>query len=99
MRTIDIAEGTVGIEATVIAHDLGLEAAGVLEALRKGQLTAVFEQGLEEDAGRFRLTFYHQDRRLRLVVDESGRVLERSTAPRHSARRRARSLPSHPGVP
>jgi hypothetical protein len=91
MSDIELAEGAVKVDAAVIATDLGLTPEGVLNALRDRRLTAVCEQGLEQDSGRWRLTFYHADRRLRLVVDQAGQVLERS-AVRQRARRPGRRM-------
>lgn len=87
MTNIELAGDAVNVEAEAIAADLGLSPEGVLDALRDKRLTAVCEQGLEQDAGRWRLTFYHATRRLRLVIDHTGRVLERSAVrqrPRNS---------------
>lgn len=80
MRTVELAEGTIGVEATLIAKDLGLNPTHVLDALCAGRLTTLCEQGIAEDAGHFRLTIYLADRRLRLIVDREGRVLQRSAA-------------------
>lgn len=80
MTPIQMADGTVNVEASLIAADLGLDPDNVLESLRSGRLTASCERGVDADAGRFRLTFFHGNRRLRLIVDEEGRVLERSAA-------------------
>ena len=78
MSHIEFAEGAVNVEAATIAEDLGLTPEGVLDALRDRRLTALCEQGVEQDAGRWRLTFYHANRRLRLLIDHTGQVLERS---------------------
>lgn len=83
VSAIQLADGAVNIEASLIATDLGLPAAQVLESMRSGRLTATCERGVEGDAGKFRLTFFHGNRRLRLVIDESGRILERSAARLH----------------
>ncbi len=91
-----LAEGTVSLEAAVIAGDLGLEPEQVLEQLRTGQLAARCEQGIGEDAGRLRLTFLHEDRRLWLIVDRAGRILERSTARRRVRRVARRGAGSGP---
>jgi len=32
----------------------------------------------DEDAGRYRLTFFHKNRRLRLVIDEEGNAIQGS---------------------
>ena len=82
MGTIDLAElgaGNISLDASLIAHDLDLSPAQVLERLRDGRLTARCEQGIGEDAGRFRLSFFHDSRRLRLLIDQAGEILERST--------------------
>jgi hypothetical protein len=47
--------------------------------MRKGEITSLCERGVNEDAGRYRLTFFHKSRRFRLVVDGTGTVIQRST--------------------
>lgn len=88
MNVVELADNEVSLPAEIIAKDLGLEPVSVLDRMRSGQLTVVCEQGLDEDAGRLRLTFFHQDRRVRLVLDCEGRVIERSAA---RLRRRSRN--------
>ncbi|MEZ5748319.1 DUF6522 family protein [Celeribacter baekdonensis] len=44
-------------------------------------MTSLSEAGEGEDAGRWRLTFCHQGRALRLIVDARGEVLGRTTFP------------------
>lgn len=78
MSSVEIVGNSVSIEAALIAKDLGLEPDHVLEAMRSGRVTASCERGIAEDAGRLRVTFYHHDRRLRLIIDDAGRVLQRS---------------------
>jgi len=46
--------------------------------MRKGEITSLCERGVNEDAGRYRLTFFHKSRRFRLVVDGTGTVIQRS---------------------
>lgn len=78
MSTITLADGNIGLDAALIATDLGLDCPGVLEAMRVGQLTATCERGVDEDAGRHRVTFYHGNTRLRLIVDASGQIVQRA---------------------
>ena len=47
--------------------------------MREGKITALSERGVDEDAGRYRMTFFHENRRFRLVVDEEGNAIQRST--------------------
>jgi hypothetical protein len=55
--------------------------------MREGKVTSLCERGVGEDAGRYRLTFFHENRVLRIVVDEDGNVLEQSTADIGAGRR------------
>lgn len=70
-------EGFV-VEAAVLAEAFGLTETGVRQAMAEGRITSRCEAGIGEDAGRWRLTFRHGDRSLRLVVDAAGAVLARS---------------------
>ena len=55
-------------------------AASVVQThIREGKLTALCEQGIDQDEGRYRLTFFFENRRFRLVVDEAGNAIQRST--------------------
>jgi hypothetical protein len=94
MQTVEFTDGGVNVEARLIAPDLGLDPAEVLSAMRAGDLTAVCERGLEQDAGHYRLTFFYAGKRLRLTVDAQGQVLQRATA---RLRRRPRVRPAGAG--
>lgn len=69
------------LEAQVVARAFGLSPEETRRRMREGQITSLCEAGEEEHAGRWRLTFRHQGRALRLVVDEKGEILNRSTFP------------------
>ena len=45
----------------------------------KEKITVLCERGVDEDAGRYRMTFFHENQRFRLVVDEEGNAIQRST--------------------
>jgi hypothetical protein len=79
MHGIEIQDGTIQIDASVLGEGLGLEPSCVTALLRDGTITCRCERGIGEDEGRFRLTFFHAGRRLRLVVDAAGRILQRSS--------------------
>lgn len=72
--------GDTVVDARAIAVGLGLEAAQVPELMRQAKITSLHEKGLDDHAGRHRVTFFHSDRNFQLVLDESGNVMERSTA-------------------
>lgn len=66
--------------ATVDAHDLGplfgIEPADVPQKMRDGEITSRSEQGIDDDEGRVRLTFWYQHQRVRLVCDSEGTVIK-----------------------
>ncbi len=68
--------------AIVDAHDLGpllgISPAEVPKKMRNGEITSRSEQGIDEDAGNIRLTFWYQGRRVRLTCDSAGNVLKTS---------------------
>lgn len=78
METIPFLEGAFEIDATLLGRALELPPASIPELLRNGAITSRCERGVGDDEGRYRLTFFHGGRRLRIVVDESGRVLRLS---------------------
>jgi len=66
------------VDAATIAAAFGLDPGHLQEKMRAHEVTSLCEKGIDADAGRFRLTFRHAGRVLRLTVDESGRILTRS---------------------
>lgn len=78
MKPIEFEDGTIQIEASVIAEGLGLTLPGLREQMRAGRITSLSERGVDADSGRHRLTFFSEHRRLRLVVTESGMIIQRS---------------------
>ncbi|MEP7245669.1 MAG: DUF6522 family protein [Gammaproteobacteria bacterium] len=82
MNAIEFEEGAVRIDAAIIAEGLAIQPARVHHLLRKGKITSLCERGIDRDAGRHRLTFFHKNRRLRLVTDAAGSIIERSITDR-----------------
>jgi hypothetical protein len=79
VTTIGLEEATIRVDATIVANGIGIDPALVLERMREGKLTSRCERGIEEDAGRYRLTFFLDNRRFRLIIDDRGNVVQRST--------------------
>ena len=65
----------IEIDAARVARGLGLQVAWFRKLMDEHRITVLCERGTGEDAGRWRITWYHDDRRLRLVVDAQGNVL------------------------
>jgi len=76
---IDFEQGALTIDAAVIGRGLNVEPSLVPARMREGRITVLCERGYDEDAGRHRLTFIYENRRFRLVVDEEGNAIQRST--------------------
>tara|TARA_B100002049_G_C15735142_1_gene232133 strand:+ start:35 stop:334 length:300 start_codon:yes stop_codon:yes gene_type:complete len=72
------------VDAEIVGAAFDLPPADVPGKLRVGEITSRCETGVDDDAGRWRLTFYSDGRALRLVVDEAGAILSRSTFPAHA---------------
>lgn len=65
----------IAVDAVAIAEGLGLPVAEFRTLMDRRKISTLCERGIGEDAGRYRATFYYGERRLRLVVDGSGRIL------------------------
>jgi hypothetical protein len=79
MTTITFEGGTISVDPAVVASGLRLDPDTLRDMLRSGLVTSVCEKGEDEDAGRFRLTFYSPNRRFRLIVDAAGVIVQSST--------------------
>lgn len=75
---IDFDGATFSVDATLIAESLGIEPAIVQPLMREGRITSRCERGIDEDAGRYRLTFFHGRLRALLVVDADGNMVART---------------------
>lgn len=74
---VSFGDGGATVEAALVADGLRLRADEIPSMLRDGSITCRFERGTGKDEGRFRLTFWYQNLRFQLIVDEAGRVLQR----------------------
>ncbi len=81
----DVSISTAGfiVDAEIIGEAFKMDPAGVPAHMRAGDITSRCEIGVDDDAGRWRLTFFCGRRALRLVVDEAGTIMSRATYPSH----------------
>jgi Family of unknown function (DUF6522) len=79
MTQVELSDGTVEVDAGIIAEGLGMALALFQREMQAGLITSVFERGTDADHGRHRITFFSKHRRFRLVVDERGAIVQRST--------------------
>ena len=80
MSTVVFEEDAVSIDAAIVAEGFAIEPALVQSLMHEGKITSLCERGTHEDTGRYRLTFFHEKRCLRLVIDSTGNIIERSTS-------------------
>ncbi len=76
---VTIDEDGVSVDAEILAAGFSLAPAEIPDLLRSGGITSRLERGEGEDAGRYRLTFFHGGRRFRLIIDGEGNILQRSS--------------------
>jgi len=78
MKPIEFENGTVQIDASIVAEGLGLTPSLLRQEMRAGRITSLAERGMDADCGRHRLTFFSEHRRFRVVVDAAGAIIQRS---------------------
>ena len=83
MTSVTITAQGFEVDAVMVAAAFGLDPAELRDKMRAGDVTSLCEKGIDADEGRFRLTFRHKGRALRLTVDAEGRVVSRATFPAH----------------
>lgn len=74
--TVSFSNGDITIDAEALAPKLGLTVRALKENMAKGLVTSVAETGVDEDAGRTRLTFRYRTQVWRIVVEADGRLIE-----------------------
>ena len=75
------------IDAERIAGALDLPTAHFLVEMRRGNVRGTVERGVGTDAGRSRLTIRHRGRRLVMVLDENGGLIEQHIEAAHGTGR------------
>ena len=81
MTAVTITTEGFEVDASVIATAFGIDPATLQARMRAGEVTSMCEAGVDADLGRFRLTFRHAGRALRLTVNADGEVLMRAMFP------------------
>ncbi len=77
-RQVEMSAGDFLVDAELLGDLLLVEPEAVPGLLRSGAITSFCERGIDADEGRYRLTFFHGNRRVRLDVDDAGHILRRS---------------------
>jgi hypothetical protein len=75
---VRIVDGDILIDAAILGEVLNIAPADVPLLMRTEAITSLCERGVDQHQGQFRLSFFYRNRRARLSVDRSGRILRRS---------------------
>lgn len=94
MTAVTITTDGFEVDASVIATAFGLDPSTLQAQMREGEVTSLCEAGVDADLDRFRLTFRHAGRALRLTVNADGEVLTRAMFPVAPAKA-IRTLPAN----
>ena len=62
----------IEIDGALVAGGLGLSLDDFRQLMEQRRITVLCERGTGEDAGPYRASFYHEGKRVRLVVDSDG---------------------------
>jgi len=71
-----VGDGQITIDAEVLAPKLGLTVEALKDNMSNGIVMSAAETGIDEDAGRTRLTFRYRARVWRVVVEADGSLNE-----------------------
>ena len=71
-----IAVPLIEVDSALIAPGLGLEPTEFKRLLDRGKIRVLCERGTGEDAGTYRASYYLGNRRVRLLVDGDGNLLQ-----------------------
>lgn len=78
MRHVEVDSNGVTVSAALLGELLQVPEREVQALMAAGEIISRLERGVDEDAGRHRLIFFHGDRRARITIDDTGRILKRS---------------------
>lgn len=75
---IDIAGDDFVVDAAFLGALLGIASEAVPDLMRTRSITSFCERGVGQHEGSFRLSFFYRNRRLRLSIDGTGKVVRHS---------------------
>ncbi|MGX5728955.1 DUF6522 family protein [Pseudoxanthomonas beigongshangi] len=66
----------IEVDGAAVARELALDVAVFRQLMDNEKITVLCERGTGEDEGTWRVSFYHDGRRARFVVDARGRMVD-----------------------
>ncbi len=76
---VEINDADILVDAALLSEMLGVPPGDIPALMRDHAITSICERGIDAHQNEFRLSFFYKNRRARLSIDTSGRVLRRST--------------------
>ncbi len=74
-----VHDDAIEVDATILAGAFDLTPDQVMRELREGIITSRSEHGIDADAGRRRLTFFRGRKRVRIVLDAGGAIVQQTS--------------------
>jgi hypothetical protein len=78
LMQVEITDDDILVDAVLLGELLDIQPAEVSKLMRAHAITGRCERGVDVNQGQYRLSFFYQNRRVRLSLDSSGHVLRRS---------------------
>src|SRR5665213_1140302 len=75
---VEIIDGDISLDAALLGELLNVAPVDIPALMRDHAITSFCERGIDAHQGEFRLSFFYQNRRVRVNVDTAGRILLRS---------------------
>jgi hypothetical protein len=60
MAIVEFEDGAIQVDVAVVAKGLGIDPPLIQERMREGRVTSLCERGIDEDEGRYRVTFFSE---------------------------------------
>jgi hypothetical protein len=86
VTSVEVGDDGFIVHAAIIAEAFGIADAAVHELMKSGEITSTCETGMDDDEGRWRLTFFYLGRTFRLTIDADCKII--SSARFDASRRR-----------
>lgn len=78
MTSVKIGENGFVVEADIIGEAFGIAASTVQGLMQANAITSRCEKGEGDDEGRWRLTFFYNNRAFRVTVDEASQIISQA---------------------
>lgn len=78
MTSVKTGESGFVVEADIIGEAFGIAASSVQGLMQANAITSRCEKGEGEDEGRWRLTFFYNNRAFRLTINDASQIISQA---------------------